>query len=131
MFSTKIYTALFASLAIGASASPFQIKRDSPAPVEVIRPENVTTEQFKQEFLELCPKYYGESEITDRPIFVFEDFQESFDDDAWKGRKADVSCIYQYPTAEFQNIGVDVAMALGGDGIVHTLPIEDSPDAPQ
>ncbi|WWC67370.1 uncharacterized protein I206_101278 [Kwoniella pini CBS 10737] len=129
MYYTKLTIALFTSLFVSVSASPFQ--RDFPGPVEVIRPENITTEEFKQEFLELCPKYYGESEITDKPIFVFEDFQESFDQDTWQGRKADVSCIYQYPTAEYQNIGVDVAMALGGDGIVHTLPVEDSSDAPQ
>ncbi|KAK6904636.1 hypothetical protein I204_06763 [Kwoniella mangroviensis CBS 8886] len=122
MFSIQVALTLLTSLALTASANP--IKRDFPPPVEVIRPENKTTEQFKQEFLELCPKYYGESEVTDRPIFVFEDFQESFDQDQWAGRKADVSCIYQYPTAEYQNIGVDVAMALGGDGIITIDPIE-------
>ncbi|WRT63151.1 uncharacterized protein IL334_000054 [Kwoniella shivajii] len=122
MYSRTTAIGIIACIALGVTAKPIQ--PSYPPPVEVIRPENKTMEQFKQEFLELCPHFYGESEVTDRPIFVFEHFQESFDDDAFAGRKADVSCIYQYPNAEYQNIGVDVAMALGGDGIITIDPIE-------
>ncbi|OCF34560.1 hypothetical protein I316_03601 [Kwoniella heveanensis BCC8398] len=95
-------------------------------PVTVFRPENKTMEQFKYEFHDLCPRYDGESEITDRRIYVYTTFEVSADqgNDQWTGRRADVSCVYQYTTTEYVNIGIDVAMTLGGDAPVTIDPIE-------
>ncbi|WWC90284.1 uncharacterized protein L201_005217 [Kwoniella dendrophila CBS 6074] len=127
MLSKVIFT-LITSLAIAGSASAKPVEPHYPEPVFVLRPENVSMDQFQQQFLTLCPKFYaGKPGVTDRPIFIFETFQERFEKDIWHGRKASVQCIYQFPTAEYQNIGVDVAMALGGDGIITIDPIETNP----
>ncbi|WWC67371.1 uncharacterized protein I206_101279 [Kwoniella pini CBS 10737] len=125
MFSIKIILAIISSLIIGISGKP--IHPTYPEPVFVLRPNNITMDQFKEEFLVLCPKYYGNNEVTDQPIFIFETFQERFEKDIWHGRKAAVQCIYQFPTAGYQNIGVDIARALGGDGLISIDPIEGGP----
>ncbi|WWC57524.1 uncharacterized protein I303_100056 [Kwoniella dejecticola CBS 10117] len=125
MFSTQIIFIILASMTVATTAKP--IAPNYPEPVFVLKPDNSTMDQFREDFLVLCPQYYGDSEITDQPIFIFETFQERFEKDIWHGRKAAVQCIYQLPTAEYQNIGVDVARALGGDGLIFIDPIEGGP----
>ncbi|WVW81200.1 hypothetical protein I302_103191 [Kwoniella bestiolae CBS 10118] len=119
MLATKaIFTLLVSLAAMTSMAKPVDPKPEYPEPEFVLRSDNVTMDEFEVQFLDLCPRYYGESEATDQPIFIFQTFQERFEKDIWHGKKAAVQCIYQYPTAEYRNIGVDVAIALGGSGLV-------------
>ncbi|WVQ94390.1 hypothetical protein IAU59_001469 [Kwoniella sp. CBS 9459] len=119
--------ALIASTLVTAVPAPEYVP-----PVTVFRPENKTFDEFKYEFEDLCPRYYGESEVTDRPVYVYVAFEVSVSqgNDQWTGRRADVSCIYQNPTTEYVNIGVDVAMALGGDAPITIDPIETGTNGP-
>ncbi|ODN84948.1 hypothetical protein L202_00793 [Cryptococcus amylolentus CBS 6039] len=102
---------------------------DLPPTAKVIKPANSTMEQFKADFEDLCPRYYAPQDHgqTDQPIFVSQSFEaDSLSDDAAEKKRdidpddiATVSCIYlYYSTTPYQNIGVDVAIALGGDGLV-------------
>ncbi|WVF66777.1 hypothetical protein IAT40_001519 [Kwoniella sp. CBS 6097] len=116
--------ALASTLAVGlAAAVPAP---DYVSPVTVLRPQNATMEQFEHDFRDLCPQYYGESEVTDQPVYIDTTFEVSLDqgNDQWSGRRADVSCVYQTSRTEYINIGIDVAEALGGDTLVTISPIE-------
>ncbi|KAK6904635.1 hypothetical protein I204_06764 [Kwoniella mangroviensis CBS 8886] len=117
MLATKSIIALFFSLALSGTAKSVDPQPNYPEPEFVLRPDDVSMDEFEKQFLDLCPRYYGESEATDRPIFIFQTFQERFEKDIWHGHKAAVQCIYQVPTGEYWNIGASVATDLGGSAL--------------
>ncbi|ODO03569.1 hypothetical protein L198_02417 [Cryptococcus wingfieldii CBS 7118] len=138
---------LGAAAALPTSVGTRQDATDLPPTAKVIKPANSTMEQFKAEyapssihprarlltkkhsFEDFCPRYYAPHDHgqTDQPIFISQSFEaDSLSDDAAEKKRdidpddiATVSCIYlYYSTTPYQNIGVDVAIALGGDGLV-------------
>ncbi|WVQ82835.1 hypothetical protein IAT38_004968 [Cryptococcus sp. DSM 104549] len=114
----------FSLLALMSLACKALADGEYPPDARVIKPDNSAMEHFKADFIDLCPRFYPDNGATDRPIFVDQTFQE----DLVKTDQALVNCVYQVPTGDYQNIGVDAAIELGGDGIIIIDPIEQGGD---
>ncbi|WWD06403.1 hypothetical protein V865_004493 [Kwoniella europaea PYCC6329] len=87
MLATKSIIAIFFSLALRGMARSVDPQPNYPEPEFVLRPDDVSMDEFGKQFLDLCPRYYGESEATDRPNFIFQTFQKRFEKDIGMGTK--------------------------------------------
>ncbi|TYJ53811.1 hypothetical protein B9479_005572 [Cryptococcus floricola] len=96
-----------------------------PGLARVIKPAGMTMAEFKDAFEDLCPRFYGDQQEGDYPRWVRTSFQAENLDSVKRydpNDVATVNCVYQPSQAKIlTNIGIDVAEALGGDGIYTIL----------
>ncbi|ODN73665.1 hypothetical protein L202_07212 [Cryptococcus amylolentus CBS 6039] len=141
LFTTYVLLSLIGLTSTLASPGPLAARQDDdpashPPSAQVIKPKDQDMESFKAayaqffvspeliidiqrlSFEDLCPRFYEDSEETDKPIWVRTEFSaDSLSSAKKRYDPEDVATDYELPTAEYRNVGIDVAIALGGDGI--------------